>query len=194
MSHVDTKARMVGLYGGSFDPIHLGHLILARDACEQLGLDQVIFLPARISPHKLDNPPTSASTRLAMVRAAVDGTKEFLVDDRELRREGPSYAIDTVKELRSEQPATRFYFFVGEDNLTALPTWRDFDSLEKLVEFVALSRTGPDSSRELQTIPRQIEISSTEIRKRVAEGLSISYMVPESVLSIIDSNRLYRDV
>lgn len=193
MDRVHTKPRRLGLYGGSFDPIHSGHILLARDALEQLGLDEVRFLPARISPHKLDHPPSPALARLQLLASAIENEPGFTVDSREIDRPGPSYAIDTVREFRTEFPNDRLFFFVGTDNLPQLATWREFDSLSRAVQFVVLSRGGMDLPVDYPVIPRRIEISSSEIRNRVARGLPIRYMVPEPVLQLIESLHLYRD-
>ncbi len=183
----------IGLYGGSFDPIHNGHLILARDARERLDLAEVVFLPAKISPHKLDRPPSDPAARLAMLEAAVAGEEGFRVDDRELRSEGPSFAIDTARAYREEMPGTRLFYFIGDDNFPELDTWREIEALKQLVQFVILRRTSSPVPVNHPLIERLIEISSTEVRKRVARGLSVRYMLPVPVCEVIDRLGLYRD-
>ncbi len=184
----------VGLFGGSFDPIHFGHLILAREARESLGLNRVIFLPARVSPHKLDRPPAPAEIRLEMVRLAVAGESGFSVDDREIRRVGVSYTIDTIRELAAEFPGvTEWVYFLGDDNLAKLDTWREIEALRSLVKFVVLAREDVTSHPDLPVIQRVVDISSTEVRKRVAQGRSIRYLLPEDVCALIARNGLYRD-
>jgi nicotinate-nucleotide adenylyltransferase len=180
------------LFGGTFDPIHHGHLILARDALEALGADRVIFIPAAISPHKLTRIPASPEIRRAMVAAAIAGEERFLLDDRELSRPGPSYTYDTVVELRACWPDAEFLCLVGFDNVPALETWHRYAELEKLVEFIVLRRVGVEASDVLPGLARRLDLSSTEVRERVARGLSISYLVPEPVRGIIDQNQLYR--
>lgn len=182
----------LGLFGGSFDPVHNGHLLLARDALEQLGLDKIIFLPAKISPHKLDRPPSLPEARVALLEAALRGEDRFSLDAREIRREGPSFTIDTLREYRTEFPGVRLFYFIGEDNLEGLSTWKDFEELERLAQFVVLARsaTTPDTGHPV--IRRVVEISSTEIRKRVARGLPIRYMTPMSVCEEIQKRGLYR--
>lgn len=191
----------IGLYGGSFDPIHLGHLILARDALEQLGLSRLVFLPAAISPHKLGRAPgASGEDRLAMVRAAVAGEARFSVDPCELRRDGPSYTVDTVRVLLGRLAAgTRLFYLIGEDNLPALDTWHRAEELRELVQFVVCQRRIPgqdlaavEQEHGFPTVARCVEISSTEVRKRVAGGLSIRYLVPKGVEAIIRARQLYR--
>lgn len=187
--------RRTGLFGGSFDPIHVGHLILARDAREQLGLDRVIFIPAAISPHKLrrEPAPAPAKARLEMVRAAVEGEPGFEVEGCELGREGPSFTIDTVRWLRERNPADAFFYFVGEDNLALLHTWREIAELRRLVQFVALARDASAVACELPRVSRQIDVSSTEVRKRVARGQSIRYLLPHRACEVIYRNGLYRN-
>jgi len=184
--------KKIGIYGGTFDPIHNGHLILARDACERLGLEKLMFVPARIAPHKRA-PFASAGMRLAMVRAAVESETGLVVDDCELRRPPPSYTIDTIEEVRRCEPDSEIYYLIGEDNLPGLDRWRRFDELKKIVRFVVLDRTGGQATRDYPVIARKIDISATEIRKRVASGRSIRYLVPPSVEEIIRQNNLYRE-
>ncbi len=191
----------IGLYGGSFDPVHLGHLIVARDALEQLGLARMVFIPAAISPHKLGRAPgASGEERLAMLEAAVEGEARFSVDGRELGRAGPSYTVDTIRELRAELSAgTELFYLIGEDNVPALDTWHRIEELRALVQFVVCHRHAPWVGRAADahahgfpTVERWVDISSTEIRNRVAAGRSIRYLVPEDVQEIIDARQLYR--
>lgn len=186
----------LGLYGGTFDPIHHGHLILARDAIEQLQLDRVVFLPAAISPHKLARAPASAESRRAMVAAAIAGESRFTLDDSELRRTGPSFTIDSVEEIRARHPEARLYYMIGADNLRELHTWRRIDELRRLVQFVVLGRglDHPETAHDLPILPRRIDISATDIRERVARGVSIRYLVPDSVRLLIASHHLYQEL
>lgn len=184
---------MTGLFGGSFDPIHVGHLILAREAREQLGLDRVVFIPAAISPHKLHRTPAPAAARLEMVRAAVDGEQGFEVDDCELGREGPSFTIDTVRGYRERLPAEELYYFIGEDNLQKLHTWRDIDELKRLARFVVLAREASPAACEFPRVCRQVDVSSTEVRKRVARGQSVRYLLPSKACEVIEREGLYRN-
>lgn len=183
----------IGLYGGSFDPIHNGHLILARDAMERLELDKVIFLPARISPHKLDRPPAPPEARCLMLAAAIADEPRFEMDPCEIEREGPSFTIDTVQLFRDRYPGAKLYYFIGDDNLPELDTWRDIANLRESVHFVVLSRAGMPFLSEFPIITRHIEISSTEIRNRIARGLSVRYMVPLPACDVIAKLGLYRD-
>lgn len=181
----------IGLYGGSFDPVHNGHLILARDAMERLELDRVVFLPARISPHKLDHPPAPPEARCRLLAAAIAEEPRFEMDDCEIQRNGPSFTIDTVQLYRDRFPGARLHYFIGDDNLPELDTWKDISHLRTLVQFVVLSRIGMPFLAEFPTITRHIEISSTEIRNRIARGLSVRYMVPKASCELISQLRLY---
>lgn len=183
----------LGLYGGSFNPIHNGHLILAREALESLGLDRVVFLPAGISPHKLAQPPAPAEIRCQLVASAVAGEPGFSVDDCEAKRDGPSFAIDTVREMRARHPGAEVYYFIGEDNVPALDTWKDIAELKRLAAFVVFSRGENAAGHGFPVISRKIDISSTDIRNRIAAGLSVRYLMPEATCELIARHRLYRN-
>jgi nicotinate-nucleotide adenylyltransferase len=185
--------KKIGIFGGSFDPIHHGHLILARDALEKLQLDEVLFIPAAISPHKLERESTTADVRLAMLRAAINGEPLFAFDTMELERPGPSYTIDTMAALRQREPAAEFFYLIGEDNVARLSSWRRFQELSKIVQFVVLDRSGLRSGHPYPAIRRHLEISATDIRNRVASGQSIRYLVPPAVEIIIHEEKLYRE-
>jgi len=184
--------RKIGIYGGTFDPIHHGHLIIAREVLETLGLEKVIFVPARVSPFKKAAPIASGEIRLSMMRAAIENEAGFAVDDCELHRPPPSYTIDTVEEIRRRQSDAEIYCLIGEDNVDDLTNWHRFAELEKMVRFVVLDRTGRQPRHPYQLIHRKIDISATEIRKRVASGRSIRYFVPRAVEKIIRREKLYR--
>ena len=181
----------IGIFGGTFDPIHHGHLILARDACETLSLDEVIFIPAAISPHKLEGEATPGSIRLEMVRAAIEGESMFAADAIELERPPPSYAIDTVEALRRRQPTSEFFYLIGEDNVARLSSWHRFAELSEMVQFAVLDRSGLKSAHSYAAVRRHLDISATDIRKRVASGRSIRYLVPPAVEKIIRERQLY---
>jgi nicotinate-nucleotide adenylyltransferase len=184
--------RKIGIYGGTFDPIHHGHLILAREAREMLGLEKVVFVPAPVSPFK-DSPVASATVRLSMLQAAIEGEMGFAVDDCELQRPPPSYTIDTIEEIRRRQVDSEIYCLIGEDNVPTLTKWHRFAELEKVVRFVVLDRTSTGTKYLYPTVHRRIDISATEIRKRVASGQSIRYFVPRAVEEIIKREKLYRE-
>jgi nicotinate-nucleotide adenylyltransferase len=183
--------KKIAIYGGTFDPIHHGHLILARGALEILNLDQIIFVPAAMSPLKKTAPIASGELRVAMLEAAVEGDRDFSVDDCELRRPPPSYTIDTVEEVRRRHADAAIYCLIGEDNVEGLKKWRHFADLERIVEFTVLDRSGAPATHPYRVIHRKIDISATEIRRRVAAGRSIRYFVPAAVEEIIRREKLY---
>jgi nicotinate-nucleotide adenylyltransferase len=185
--------RKIGIYGGTFDPIHHAHLILAREALEKLKLDEVIFVPAAASPHKLDTQATSAAIRLEMLRAAIADEPSFRVDDRELRRPPPSFTIETIEQFIDADPACEISYFIGSDNLARLHTWHRVDELKKLVRFVVLERGSSAPQSEHLTIRRLVDISATEVRNRVATGSSIRYLVPPAVEELIRRHQLYQE-
>jgi nicotinate-nucleotide adenylyltransferase len=185
--------KKIAIYGGTFDPIHHAHLILAREAIETLGLDKVILVPATISPLKKAAPVATGEVRLAMLRAAIKGEPEFEVDECELRRPPPSCTIDTVEEIRRRECEAVLYCLIGEDNVEQLPRWHRFVELEKMVRFVVLDRSGKQPRHSYQLIHRRIDISATDIRRRVAQKESIRYLVPELVEEIIQRKKLYRE-
>ena len=184
--------KKIGIYGGTFDPIHHAHLILARDARESLGLEKVTFVPAAVSPDK-DSPVAPAEMRLSMLRAAIKGETGLVVDECELNRPPPSYTIDTIEEIRRREADSEIYYLIGEDNLSGLANWHRFDRLQKMVRFVVLDRTGTQTNHPYQVVHRRIDISATEIRKRIASGRSIRYLVPPAVEEIIRQSNLYRE-
>jgi len=185
--------KKIAIYGGTFDPVHHAHLILARQAIETIGLAKVILVPAAISPLKKAAPVASGEVRLAMLQAAIKCEPEFEVDECELLRPPPSYTIDTVEEIRRRECDSSIFCLIGEDNVERLPQWHRFAELEKMVRFVVLDRSGKQPSHSYQLIHRRIDISATEIRRRVAHNESIRYLVPDSVEEIIEREKLYRE-
>jgi len=183
--------KKIAIYGGTFDPIHHGHLIVAREALEKLGADEVIFIPARGSPFRKAAPVARDEIRLLMIQAAIEKEPGFAMDDCELLRPPPSYTIDTVEQIRGLKGVATIYCLIGEDNVGKLTKWRRFADLEKMVRFVVLDRTGQQPSHVYPVIRRKIDISATEIRKRVATGRSIRYFVPPAVEEIIRREKLY---
>ena len=184
--------KKIGIYGGTFDPIHHAHLILGRQACEELGLDRLILVPALVSPFKRAA-YASGEARLSMLRAAIEGQDGFAADDYELKRPPPSYSIDTVLQIRERETAELFWL-IGADNVSGLSKWHRFDELKKLVQFVVLDRASSGTKQPYPVIQRNIDISATEIRNRVASGRSIRYLVPKAVEEIIRRENLYREL
>lgn len=188
---------MVGLFGGSFDPIHHGHLIVGRAVAETLGLDELRFMPAGEQPFKRGRHVASAGERAAMVGLAVAGEAGLAVERCEVDRPGPSYTVDTLRSLRSREPGQEFTLVVGADATRELDQWREAEALPALARIVAVARPGasrPDSAlvERVVEVPA-VDLSATEIRRRVAEGRSIRYLVPDAVAEFIATHGLYRD-
>jgi nicotinate-nucleotide adenylyltransferase len=184
--------RRLGIYGGTFDPIHNGHLILAREAREQLNLEAVLFVPAAMSPFK-NAPGTPAAHRLAMLEAAIANEPGFVIDPIELHRPPPSYTFDTIEIIRKRDADAELFYLLGQDNVANLPKWHRFDELVKLVQFVVLDRAGTPATHSYIVVQRKIDISATDIRNRVASHRSIRYLVPEAVENVIRSRGLYQE-
>lgn len=197
----------IGVFGGSFDPVHIGHLIIAQDALEQLELDRVIFVPAAISPHKRHRQPTEGRHRFRMLELATENNLRFEVSDIELSRGGVSYTIDTLEQVQADCPGARLFFIVGLDSLRELHRWHRFEDILACCTLVPLGRGGEDPSviAELCQLPdlwknqvldrliriHEVEVSATEIRMRIAEGLSIQTLVPSGVEMYIAEHNLY---
>jgi nicotinate-nucleotide adenylyltransferase len=184
----------IGVFGGTFDPVHAGHLLVARDSRVLLGLDTVLFVVAGDPWQKAGTVVASAKDRLAMVRLAVDGEAGLVVDDREVRRPGPSYMADTLAELAAEHPGTRLVLLLGADAAAGLDTWVRADEIRALAELAILPRAGeiaaPVGAQVLAT-PR-VDVSSREIRARVAAGAPVDGLVPPAVGAYIRRRGLYR--
>jgi nicotinate-nucleotide adenylyltransferase len=183
----------IALFGGTFDPIHHGHLILARDAIEQLKLDHVIFIPAALSPHKPGTAPAASALRCEMLAAAITGESRFLLDECELHRGEPSYTIDTVELMRHRFPGADLFYLIGRDHLQKLDTWHRIDQLRQLVQFIIFNRGAADPPDTVPSLARRIDISATEIRQRVARGDSIRYLLPPAVEGLIARHHLYQE-
>ena len=192
----------IGFMGGSFDPVHFGHLLAAQDAYEQAGLDRLVWVPAAQAPLKPGTPQASAEARLAMVRAAVEGDERFAVCDYEVRRGGVNYTIDTVRYLETQYPGAELCWVIGADQVAQLNKWGEIGELAQKVTFIALARPGWTGSHDaviaglgvrLQWCEgHQVELSSTEVRQRVARGLPIDFMIPHKTVEYIRENSLYR--
>ena len=186
----------IGLFGGTFDPPHVGHLIVAQDALARLELARVTFVPAFQPPHKREREVSSAEVRLALVRAAIAGDDRFAVDDLEIRRGGPSYTVDTLRELQARQPDAELFLLLGTDQYEEIETWREPRELRRLACIAVLSREGRHPALRADGAIRvpvtRIDLSATEIRARVAAGQPIRYLVPPAVEALIRQHRLYR--
>jgi nicotinate-nucleotide adenylyltransferase len=190
----------IGLYGGTFDPIHLGHLRAAETAREGLGLDLVAFLPAAVPPHR-DAPPRAAADRLEMARLATASHPRFEAWDAELRRPGPSYTVETVAALLSERPSDSFVLVVGADTWPEMTSWREPQRLLSLVDVAVVDRPGYDAPATGAPFPGargvtrvegpSLPISATTIRELARRGRSVRYLVPDAVADYILERRLY---
>lgn len=199
--------KRVGLYGGSFDPVHNGHLAAARESIKTAQLDEVWFVPAYISPFKRDYVQTSAEHRIAMLNLAIEGESQFRISTADLERGGVSYTIDTIRNFNAEYPEIEFLFIIGADSLATLQDWHDSKNLLKICRFIVLARPGWNLNRELrnftgeerQMLTRWIvydfnkDISSSEIRSLIASGKSTDKMLPEPVSAYIAEHGLYRN-
>jgi nicotinate-nucleotide adenylyltransferase len=183
----------IGLYGGTFDPIHHGHLLLAREALEQLKLDKIIFLPARISPFKLSSAPAPAELRTRLLEAALQEEPALEWDACELERadDGPSYTIDTIRLMQERYPNAQLYYLLGNDQLEGLPQWKNYEQLVESAQFVVLNRGNQYPVTSYPVINRRLDISATEIRDRIAQRRSIRYLVPENVRDILLHSNAY---
>jgi nicotinate-nucleotide adenylyltransferase len=187
----------IALFGGSFDPIHIGHLLVAQAAREELGLARLFFIPAGQSPFKPDTRPAPPALRLQMLHLALAGKDWCEVDDQEIKRGGVSYTIDTLKDYHRRFPDTQLFYLIGGDHVAQLPKWRQAADLAQLVEFVAVPRPGqpapsfpsPFRGRNLSGFP--LALSSSQIRARVKSGQSIQHLVEDPVAEAIRNNRLY---
>ena len=187
----------LGLFGGSFDPVHLGHIMVAQAAREELQLTRLFFIPAAQSPFKPDRVPTPATQRLCLLRLALAGKDWCEVDSQEIKRGGVSYTIDTVREFKARVSEATLFYLIGADNVASLPKWREATELARLVQFAAIPRPGetatsfPAPFRGQMLTGFQCAISSSQIRKRVHDGLPIDHLVPPAVAEAIRNNRLY---
>ena len=190
----------IGIFGGTFNPPHVGHLIVAEAVREHLGMDKVVFVPSYINPQKQESEVASGDHRLEMLRLATDGNPGFVVSDAEIRRGGVSFTVDTLAEFHRTYPVADLYFLVGIDNLPAFNTWRDPERILSLARVAVMTRPGfsavesplmKDERVTLCVVP-DIGISSTDIRERVRTGRSIRYLVPSPVEEFIKSEGIYR--
>lgn len=200
--------KRVGIFGGTFDPIHMGHLIVAETIMDEFHLDKVVFIPAAVPPHKLDKQISPAKHRYMMTMLATCSNTRFQVSDMEMHRQGPSYSRDTLAQLIEEHGRdTEFYFIVGADSVENLHTWNRIDELLTMCHFIGASRPGcmPDMEKIAQRFgplaekihcleTPELEISSTEIRHRVGQKRTIRYIVPETVEQYIYKEKLYLDM
>jgi nicotinate-nucleotide adenylyltransferase len=211
---VEERRMRIGVYGGSFDPVHVGHLIVAECCREQAGLDRVLFVPAAVPPHKQDRPPAAATHRLQMLALATGGHDAFAVETDEIDRGGVSYTVDTLARLATRHPADSLRLILGPDAVAELPGWREPRRILELAEIVAVERESVDDVRSLcraggldellgpdglarlvatrVRVPA-IGIRSSDLRAAVAAGTSIRYRTPRAVEQYIAAHGLYRE-
>ena len=197
----------LGVYGGTFDPVHTGHLLLARDALEQCRLDAVLFVPCAQSPLKKSGPLATDAQRVALLRLALKGEPRFWLSRCEVDRPAPSYAIDTAREIQDAFPRAQLFWLLGHDQWAQFDRWHRPDDLRRLVRFIRLPRGGDAERSDGATVPeagagrgrvldlprpRRIDISATEIRRRVKSRQSIDQLVPSAVAGYIRRHGLYR--
>jgi len=199
-----------GVFGGTFDPIHVGHLILAEQCREQAKLDQVLFVPSALPPHKQQQSLTSFAQRVEMLALAISGHAPFRVEEMEKERAGPSYTVDTLTQLHAARPADELCFILGTDSLHDLPLWHQPRRILELATLLVVARADwpalsakelkdslqldDDFSLRYQIVEAPlIAIASRNVRRRIAEGRSVRYMVPRAVEAYIADKRLYRD-
>ncbi|OGU34861.1 MAG: nicotinate (nicotinamide) nucleotide adenylyltransferase [Ignavibacteria bacterium GWB2_35_6b] len=188
----------VGVYGGTFDPIHTGHLITAQHILEERRLDKIIFIPSYISPHKTQLLSTESKHRLEMVKIAIEGYKKFDLSDYEIQKGGVSYTVDTLKELKSSYKEIEL--IIGYDNLLSFDVWHEPDQIIKLAKLLVLKRKFAGDINQFNKYFAEavfidspvIDISSTQIRDRVRKNLPVDFLVPQKVKEYITSNSLYK--
>lgn len=199
----------IGIFGGTFNPVHMGHLIMAQDALEVFDLSKVLFVPCDLPPHKDASRLAPAAHRATMLEKAIEDNPDFEMCDIEIRRGGTNYSIDTVRHLRNLYPRNDLFFIIGSDSLMELHQWKDIEELLRLCRFVTFVRPGFDpqkaSGKALKlenglgrdliknvVAVHQVEISASDIRHRIAEGMSIRYLVPTFVEIYIAEHNLYK--
>ncbi len=189
----------IGFLGGSFDPVHFGHLLAAQDVYEQYKLDRLVLVPAAQAPLKPQEMQSTPGDRLAMLHAAIEWDKRFEISDMELRRGGVSYTIDSVRHFRAMFPQDELYWIIGGDQLPQMNLWKNITELAGMLEFIFLERPG-HPAKQTPDIPglrlrrcdgHLIEISSSELRQRVRQGLSLHYFCPQKVITYIETHKLY---
>ena len=194
----------LGIFGGAFDPIHNGHLLLAEQCREQCQLDEIWFVPTKIPPHKKAGTLSPPAARVEMLKLATAGRPEFVVSEIELKREEVSWTVDTLRQLRNECPDDELFLLIGADSLRDFPTWKEPEVIAELASLVAVNRgeasleeltagLNPEFAERVQLVTMPgISISATDLRRRISEGKSLRYLVPRAVEEFILAQRLYR--
>lgn len=184
----------VGILGGTFDPPHYGHLLIASEILSALKLDKIWFMPNQEPPHKKKSGLVTNEERLEMLRLAIKGNPTFGIQTIELERQGPSYTIDTMRMIHEQYRNQQFYFIIGADMIEFLPNWQEIDELVKLVQFVGVERPTYSHLTKYPILYVDVpafEVSSSMIRERLNSGLSVRYLLPDSVIDFIKERHLY---
>jgi nicotinate-nucleotide adenylyltransferase len=192
--------KKIGILGGTFDPIHMGHLILAEQVKHKLRLDGVIFIPCLSPPHKTKRKLSPAEDRFRMTQLAIEGNPTFSISDIELKRGGVSYTVDTLRQLKEIHPRSEVYFLTGSDMLEEIHTWREPEEIYKLAKMVIATRPGFDNFDPKNRFAKKsliveitgVDISSSQIREKVKKGQSIKYLVPPRVEEYIKKKKIYK--
>ena len=190
--------KRIGLFGGSFDPVHIGHLLVARAACEELSLERLFFIPAAQSPFKPTSVPAPSDLRSRMLRIALFGKSNYEIDEQEIRRGGISFTIDTVRDYVTRFPKAEVFYLIGADHIPTLPKWRDAEQLAHMVQFVVIPRPceipteAPAPFRVKQLGGWPLKLSSSQVRARAKTGQAIEHLVPFGVAEVIEQSGLYR--
>lgn len=188
--------RKIGILGGTFDPPHLAHLMIAQESMDACNLNEVWFIPTSIPPHKKNEDMASAKERVEMTRLAINNRDPFKLCTIELDREGPSYTLDTINILKRKYPNDEFYFIIGSDMAVSLHTWNGIEELKKSVTFIVTTRPNytvgsPFEEEFIKVNVPEMELSSSDIRQRVSQKESIRYLMPEAVRMYVEEHRLY---
>ncbi|MEJ7838673.1 MAG: nicotinate-nucleotide adenylyltransferase [Thermomicrobiales bacterium] len=194
----------IGLMGGTFDPIHIGHLVIAQRAMEQLDLNAVIFLPAGLPPHKQDEEHTSAIHRVAMTRLAIESVPNFRISERDVREDRASYTVDLLRDVKADNPDANLTFIIGADSLRDFARWREPEAIVRIARLAVAARpevsVPEDIYQQVRGLREAIDwiesplldIAATELRDRISRGATVQHLVPASVLAYIQQRKLYR--
>ncbi|EPH99532.1 nicotinate-nucleotide adenylyltransferase [Enterococcus faecalis 13-SD-W-01] len=190
------KRKQVGILGGTFNPVHIAHLVMAEQAGQNLGLDCVYLMPSYQPPHVDEKKTIAAEHRLNMLELAIEDNPFLTIETIELERGGKSYTYDTMKALTQKNPDTDYYFIIGGDMVEYLPKWHKIDELAQMVNFVGIKRPGYEMDTPYPVIwvdVPMLEISSTKIREKISQGCSVRYLVPDKVIEYIEKEGLYQN-
>ncbi|MEC3605932.1 nicotinate-nucleotide adenylyltransferase [Bacillus glycinifermentans] len=186
--------KKIGVFGGTFDPPHNGHLLMANEVLYKMDLDEIWFMPNQIPPHKQENSFSESHHRVEMLKIAISGKERFKLETIELERNGPSYTFDTIRLLKERYPDNQFYFIIGADMVEYLPKWSNIDKLVGEIQFVGVKRPGfqIDTPYPLVFVDvPEFEVSSSLLRERIKKHQPTDYLLPDEVKVYVKENRLY---